>query len=103
MLSVIGNDIESVNITVTPPSVSPVCVLQYIISYSSSCDSTVTNITVDPNTDPTQPVPVQVTRDGFDLCDCSYTFTVAADTRNGTGEWSNPIIMDSLCKTISCS
>ena len=101
MFIIIMNDAESVNITVIPPTVSPVCVLQYIISYSSSCDNTVTNITVDPNVNPTQPV--QLTRDGFDLCDCSYTFTVAADTRNGIGEWSNPIIMDSLCKTISCS
>ena len=97
MLSIIVDNIETLNITITSPSVSPVCVLQYIIIYSSSCDSRVANITVDSNTDPTQLV--QVTRDGFDLCDCSYTFTVAADTRNGIGERSNPISRGSLCKT----
>ena len=91
-------DIETLNITVTPPSVSPVCVLQYIITNSSSCDSTVSNITMDPNTDPNQPV--QFTIGGFNLCDCSYTFTVAADTRNGIGERSNPISGGLLCKTI---
>ena len=99
MLSVIVDNIESLNISITPPSVSPVCVLQYNIRYSSSCDSTATNITVDSNTvDPSQPV--QFTIGGFNLCDCSYTFTVAADTRNGIGERSNPILMSSLCKTI---
>ena len=99
MLSVIVDNIESVNITVTPPSVSPVCVLQYIISYFSSIDSTVTNITVDPNTDPTQTL--QVAIGGLNLCDCSYTFTVVADTRNGIGERSDPISRGSLCKTTS--
>ena len=92
------DNIETLNITITPPSVSPVCVLHYIISYSSSCDSGVTNITVYPNTEPTQPV--QVTRGGLNLCDCSYIFIVAADTRNGIGERSNPISRGSLCKTI---
>ena len=95
------DNIETLNITITPPSVSPVCVLRYIISYSSSCDSGVTNITVNPNTDPTQPV--QFTRGGFNLCDCNYTFTVAADTRNGIGEWSDLISRGLLCKTTSCS
>ena len=93
--------IETLNITVIPPSVSSVCVLQYFISYSSSCDSGVTNITVDPNTDPTQLV--QFTIGGLNLCECGYTFTVAADTRNGIGERSNPISRGLLCKTTSCS
>ena len=98
MLSIIVNNIESVNIIVTPPSVSPVCVLQYYISYSSSCYHRVTNITVNPNTDPTQPVQVAIR--GLDLCYCSYTYTVAAYTSNGTGERGDPMSTGTLCKTI---
>ena len=100
MLSVIVENIETVIITVTPPSVSPECVLQYIITTTSNCNSTVTNIAVYPNTDPTQPV--QLTRGGFNLCDCYYNFTVtAADTRNSIGDPSNPISRVSSCKTIN--
>ena len=81
-----------VHIALTPPSVSPVCVLQYIITYSSSCDGTTTNITVNPNMDPTQPV--QVTIGGLDLCNCNYNFTAASIAKNGIGERSNPITID---------
>ena len=96
MLTATVDNIESLNITITPPSAS-VCILQYIITNSSNCDSTATNITVIPSTDPTQPV--QVTRSELNLCDCSYAFTVAADTRNGIGERSSPISRGLLCKT----
>ena len=91
-------DNETVNVMVTPPSVSPECVLQYIITYSN-CEGLETNITVNPNnTDPTQPV--QLTRGGLNLCTCSYNFTVSAITRNGTGERSDPVTIKISGKAI---
>ena len=98
MLSLMMDNIETLTITVTPPSVSPVCVFQYNIKYSSSCDDTITKIIVDPNSDPMSRV--QLTLSGFNLCHCNYTFTVTTDTRNGFGERSDPISRGSLCKTI---
>ena len=82
-------DNETVYIMVTPPSVSPECVLQYIIIIYSNCEGIETNITVDPNTNPTQPV--QLIRGSLNLCTCSYNFTASAVTRNGIGERSNPV------------
>ena len=86
-VSQVMEDNETVHVMVTPPSVSPECVLQYIITYYN-CESIETNITVNPNnTDPTQPL--QLTRGGLNLCTCSYNFTGAAITRNGIGNRSD--------------
>ena len=99
-VSQVMEDNETVNVTLTPPSVSPECVLQYNIITYSNCESIETNITVDPNnTDPTQPV--QLTRSGLNLCTCSYNFTAAAVTRNGTGERSDPVTIKISGKAIS--
>ena len=95
-VSQVMEDNETVNITLTPPSVSPECVLQYIIY--SNCESIETNITVDPNTDPIHPV--QLTRGGLNLCTCSYNFTAVAVTRNGTGERSAPVTIKISGKAI---
>ena len=82
-------DSETVYITVTPPSVSSECVLQYTIIYSY-CEGLETNITVYPNnTGPTQPV--QFTRGGLNLCTCRYNFTAVAVTRNSIGARSAPV------------
>ena len=91
---------ETVNIMVTPPLVSPECVLQYNIITYSNCESIRTDITVDPNTDPTQPV--QLTRVGLNLCTCSYNFTASAVTRNGTGERSAPVTIKISGKAVAC-
>ena len=89
-----GNN-ETVNIMVTPPLVSPECVLLYIITYSN-CESIETNITVNPNnTDP-----VQFTRGGLNLCTCSHNFTAVVVTRNGIGERTNPVTIKILGKAI---
>ena len=90
-------DNETVNIMVIPPSVSPECVLQYNITYSN-CESIETNISVDPNTNLTQPV--QLIRGGLNLCTCSYNFTAAAVTRNGIGERTNPVTIKISGKAI---
>ena len=91
-------DNETVHIMVTPPSVSPECVLQYNIITYSNCEGIENNITVDPNTDPTQPV--QLTRSGLNLCTCSYNFTAVAVTRNGIGERTNPVTIKISGKAI---
>ena len=91
-------DNETVHIMVTPPSVSPECVLDYDIFIYSNCEGIETNITIDPNTDPTQPV--EMTRGGFNLCTCSYNFTAAAVTSNGIGERSNPVTIKISGKAI---
>ena len=89
-----GNN-ETVNVMVTPPLVSPECVLQYTITYSN-CEGLETNFTMNPNnTDP-----VQFTRGGLNLCPCSYNFTAMAVTRNGIGERSDPVTIKISGKAI---
>ena len=90
--------VETLNVTITPPSVSPICVLQYIITYSSSCDGMTNDITVYPMTDPTQLV--QWIIGGLNLCNCSYNLTVAVVTRNGITSRSDSVLVESICKPI---
>ena len=90
-----GNN-ETVNIMVTPPLVSPECVLQYNIITYSNCEGIETNVTVNPNnTDP-----VQFTRGGLNLCTCSYNFTAVAVTSNGIGPSSAPVTIKISGKAI---
>ena len=86
---------ETLDVTVTAPSVYFVCVLQYIISYSSSCDDITTNITEDPSTHTHQLLQLNI--GGFHLCNCSYTFITTLVTRSGIIR-SDSVLVDSIGK-----
>ena len=81
-----GGDLASFDLTITP-STPPDCVVNYVITATSSDDSR--DITV-PASEVDGFIPVNV--GGFDACTRAYSFTVAPVTSEGTGMRSASVV-----------
>ena len=86
LTAVPGEDFTSFDFTITP-SIPPDCVVNYIITATSSDGSR--NITM-PASEVDGSSPVNV--GGFDACTRTYSFTVVPETSEGTGVRSASVV-----------
>ena len=77
-----GNDLQSFDFTITPPTPSD-CVVNYTITATGS-DGSVATITVPASG-------MGRSASNFDLCTNTYSFTVAAVTNGGNGATSSSV------------
>ena len=85
-------NLETLDITITPPVYGSQCVLSYTIT-STGSDGTTRDITVEViDTEAT----VTRTESDFNLCNNTYNFTIVANTSSGPGGKSDVIIAEKV-------
>ena len=88
---VVAESFLQIIFVISPPLTFPQCVLNYIITATSSDGSVLPDITV-PVTN-TDEEPTLAARNAFAFCNNTYTFTVVANTLTGPGGSSRSVVI----------
>ena len=81
-LTVVARSLQQIIFIISAPSYADQCVLNYIITATSSDGSVVPDITVEVSDN------ITLREGGFNLCNNAYNFTVVANTLTGPGQRS---------------